>query len=193
MAGQESINSNENIIRKAEVMDVPIIQELLKKNLFKNLNEDERKDGYFFYEPTDEELIKIINDTGIYLSLSGDELKGYFMTMSKELAKTIPFEAEMLDHAEEMIFNNEQIKDYKYFVMAQLCVAKEYRGGTTFHKLHLNTRSAMKDRGFEIGVGEIEDGNELSLAVHRNLTDVGTYKASSGLKWHIMVADLSKD
>ncbi|MES3005850.1 MAG: hypothetical protein V4664_02790 [Patescibacteria group bacterium] len=193
MYNPEKHNHKEIIIRKAEALDVPLILDLLTKNLARNLSEEEKKDGFFHFEPTYEELLKIINDTGVYLSLRGEELKGYFITMSKELAQTIPFEAEMLANAERMLYEGKPLSEYNYVVLAQICVAKEFRGGMTFNRLHLATQSILKEQGFEIGFGEIEDTNSTSLAVHSYLTDVGTYIASSGLKWHIMVSDLRKD
>lgn len=193
MIHPESEHFNENIIRKAEVADIPSILKLLQENLAKNLSEEEQKDGFFHFEPTEEEMKKIVNDTGVYISLKGETLKGYFITMSKELGQTIPFEAEMIAHAEEMEYEGRAIKEYKYVLLAQICVAKEFRGGMTFNRLHLATQTMLKEQGFEIGFGEVEDKNSTSLAVHKYLTNVGTYNSQSGLKWHILVADLRKD
>ena len=64
------------IIRKAEVSDGPAILELLTKNLYKNLSPEDRGGGFVIFEPTAQELEKIINDVGIILSFSGNELEG---------------------------------------------------------------------------------------------------------------------
>ena len=186
-------SKKEDVIRKAEIVDAPKILDLLRINLAKNLSEDEKKGGFLYFEPTSEELERIINDTGIYLSMRGDDLKGYFITMSKELAKDIPFEAEFIKNAEKMSYDGKSIEEHNYAILAQICIAKEYRQGVTFHRLHLMTQSALKNQGFEIGIGEIEDKNDVSLSVHRNYTDAGTYTASSGLLWHVIVVDLRKD
>lgn len=193
MNGFESLPQREDILRKAEAFDAPLIFKLLRENLAKNVSAEEKRDDLLHYEPTDEELETIINDTGVYLSLRGETLKGYFMTMSKELAASIPFEAELLEHAEEMLFKDKLIKEYDYVILAQICVAKEFKGGMTFHRLHVATHSMLKEQGFEIGVGEILDTNSLSLAVHSDLEDAGAYVASSGLKWHVKILDLRKD
>jgi len=193
MYNPEKVNEKESIIRRAEIIDIPLIFDLLKKNLHKNLTEDERKEGFVFYEPTDEEMVKIINDTGVYLSLRGTELKGYFITMSKDLAETITFEAELLKNADKMVYDGKSLAEYNYALLAQIVIAKEYRGGMTFYRLHLVTQSMLKDQGFELGVGEVADNNSKSLAVHSYLTDVGTYTAESGTKWHILVSDLRND
>jgi hypothetical protein len=110
--------------------------------------------------------------------------------MSTELAKTIPFEAELVYKASDMVYDEKRIDEYKYAILAQICIAKEYRRGLTFHRLHLETRSKLREQGYEIGVGEISDQNSVSLAVHRNNTEVGTYIASSGIKWHVIVVEL---
>jgi hypothetical protein len=175
------------------MFDVPIILSLLRINLAKNLSEEEKKGGFLYYEPMQEEMEKIINDTGVYLSMRGSELKGYFITMSKELALSIPFESELVTQADQMVYEDTLVKDYNYAVLAQICIAKAFRGGMTFNRLHLMTQSMLKEQGYEIGVGEIADTNSNSLAVHSYLTDIGMYSATSGLKWHIMVADFRKD
>ncbi len=189
----ESKKPNENILRKAEIHDIPIIFSLLRENLAKNLTQEEKSDGFLYYEPTTVELEKIIHDTGIYLSLQGTELKGYLMTMSKELALSIPFERELVENAERMTYEEKPLGDYRYAILAQICIAKKFRNGMTFNRLHVSAQSALKDFGFELGVGEIEDTNTTSRAVHKYLSDIGTYTATSGLKWHVMVADLRKD
>ncbi len=189
----ETPAQKEDIIRRAEIFDMPIVLELLRKNLAKNIPQEEKRTDVLYYEPTEEEFCKIIKDTGLYLDMRGETLKGYFMTMSRELSQSISFEAEMLEHAEKMIFKNKPIKDYHYVVLAQILIAKEFRGTSTFHKLHASVHSALKEQGFELGIGEILDTNSLSLAVHSDLQDVGSYIASSGLKWHIKVLDLRND
>jgi hypothetical protein len=125
--------------------------------------------------------------------LKGSVLKGYFITISKELALTIPFEAEFIKNAERMFFKDKLISEYNYALLAQLLVAKEFRGGMTFHRLHDETESSLNEQGYELAIGEIVDHNETSLAVHRYFTDVGTYVAESGMKWHVMVLDLNED
>jgi hypothetical protein len=85
-------------------------------------------------------------------------------------------------NAEEMVYEDKKVSEYNYVVLAQICVAKEYRKGMTFNKLHLATQKMLKEQGFEIGVGEIEDSNQNSLAVDSYLTDIGIYTAKSGLK-----------
>lgn len=193
MYNPEKHDFKEDIFRKAEAIDAPVILDLLTKNLLRNLSEEEKKDGFFHFEPTNEEMVNIINDTGIYLSLKGEKLKGYFMTMSRELAQTIPFEAEMIMNAEAMMHEGKPISEYNYVVLAQICIAKEFRGGMTFNQLHVAAQSALKEKGFEICFGEIEDTNKKSLKVHGFMTDIGTYVALSGLTWHIMVSDFRKD
>ena len=189
MQSPEKINITETIYRRAELIDKPLILDLLRKNLAKNLPDDEKKFG-LYYEPSDDEFKKIIDDSGVFLCLKGEELKGYFITMSTELAKTIPFEAELVYKASDMVYDGKRIDEYKYALLAQICIAKEYRRGMTFHRLYLGTQSMLREQGYEIGVGEISDQNSVSLAVHRNNTEVGTYTASSGIKWHVTVVEL---
>jgi hypothetical protein len=189
----EKVKPAENIFRRAEMIDIPIIKKLLEENLGKNLSEEEKKDGFVTFEPTENELSELINDTGIFINLKGNELKGYLITASKELSKNIPFFNEMIENMESIEYDGKKIGDYNYGLLAQINIAKKYRGGTTFFRLHTYAQTALNEQGFELGIGEIADTNEKSLAVHRNLSDIGTYTAKDGLVWHVVVADLRED
>jgi len=189
----EQFKSQESIFRKAEIVDIPIIKKLLQENLSKNLSEEEKEEGFLFYEPKDEELEIIIKDTGIFISLKGDELKGYFMTMSSELAEKLPFINEMIENMDGMEYEDRPIKSYKYAILTQINISKKYRRGTTFFRLHAYTQDALRNAGYEIGVGEVSDTNKNSLDVHRNLVDIGIYQSNQGIKWHVLVVDLRKE
>ncbi len=177
------------IIRKAEVSDGPAILELLTKNLYKNLSPEDRGGGFVIFEPTAQELEKIINDVGIILSFSGNELEGYLMVMSKKLALTFAFEKELLTYAEQLKYQGKFISEYNYILLAQICIAKEARGKGTLKQLHQAMRIMLKDKGYEIGIGEIADTNSKSLGVHGFMIEVGTYTDSSRIKWHVVIAD----
>jgi predicted GNAT superfamily acetyltransferase len=190
----ESPKTSEEITRKAEVIDVPIILNLLRENLGQYLPEDsKKKEGFLSFNPTEAELAEIINDTGVVINMKGNELKGYFITLSKDLARKSSFWNEMLDNAESMDYEGKKIGDYNYALIGQICVAKAFRGGMTFNRLYYTTSSMLKEKGYEVAIGEIASDNAKSLAVHSFLTEIGTYESNSGIKWHVMILDLSKD
>lgn len=165
----------------------------MNENLLKNLNEDEKSDGFVTYEPTDEDLIKLIHDTGIFLNLKGLDLKGYIITSSTKVGREIPFFREMIDEMEKMDYDGKSIREYNYGILVQINISKKYRRGTTFFRLHTYAQENLKKLGFELAIGEVADDNPNSLEVHKNFADVGTYKAESGRIWHILVGDLRED
>ncbi len=190
MFNPEKPIQEKTIIRRAELMDIPLIRNLLQNNLGEMLTEEQKKDGFVTWNPSDDEMAEIINDTGIVLSMVGQNLKGYAITMSREVGCRNPFFSEMLKSAENMEFEKKPLSEYRYVVFAQICIDKMFRGGMTFHRLHSTTQNMLKEQGFEIWVGEIADSNKKSLAVHSTYTDVGIYRATNGIEWHIIVGDL---
>ena len=188
----ESVDNKEPSIRLAEVGDAPQILDILKQNLAVNLSSDESKEGFLYYEPTIPELERIINDVGILIATDGDEIKGYLMTMSRELASGIPFMCEMIDESAKMKYQGKDLNEYRYAILAQICISKKYRGGRIFARLHAMKDKLMKQKGYELGIAEIADQNVKSLTVHSFFTEVGTYLSSSGVLWHVVVQDFRR-
>jgi L-amino acid N-acyltransferase YncA len=188
----ESADNKEPNIRLAEEKDVPQILEILRQNLAENLSLDQKIEGFLYYEPTVPELKQIINDVGILVATDGDEIMGYLMTMSRELAESIPFECELIEKLGEMKYDGKDLNKYRYVVLAQICIAKKYRGGMTFARLHAMKDELMKQKGYELGIAEIADQNVKSLTVHSFFTEVGTYLSSSGVLWHVVVQDFRR-
>jgi hypothetical protein len=90
-----------------------------------------------------------------------------------------------------MMFDGKKIEDYKYGVLAQLCISENFRGTPmVFLRLHQATHSMLKDAGCELAIGGVWEGNTASMRAHQFLQDIGTYVSSSGKRWHIFVADL---
>jgi hypothetical protein len=91
----ETINPEKTTIRKAEMPDIPLILKLVQENLGENLTEEERDDGFIVWNPSESELAEIIDISGIFLSMAGEKLTGYLITMTKNLGLRSPFFSEM--------------------------------------------------------------------------------------------------
>lgn len=193
MKKNEPQNNMEEAVKRAEVLDVPKILKLLHENLEQNLTEDKKKkEGFLSFCPTEKELVEIINDEGVIINTKGSVLKGYFITLSKELADTIPFWIEMLNNTGKMEYEGIKIKDYNYVLIGQICVAKSFRDGVSFSKLYSAVTSILKSRGYEIAIGEISGDNYKSLVAHSFLKELGVYKSISNQEWHVVALDLKK-
>jgi len=173
--------------------DIPQILKLVQENLGENLTEEEKEGGFITWNPSESELAEIIDSSGIFLSMIGKKLKGYVITMTRDIGLRNPFFSEMLSYAEDMQFDGKYLSEYKYIIFAQVCIGKEFRGGMTFSRLYSTSQSMSKDQGFDVFIGEIADKNKKSLAVHSNYADAGTYKSSNGMVWHVIVGDLRND
>ena len=188
----ENKEKTNDVVRRAVAADAPFILKLLRENSVQNLKKEELKDGFVIYNPTLDELLKVIADTGVFVCFEKQVLKGYFMSMSRELAETIPFENELLQNSADLKYDNKQIKNYKHAIYAQICIAKEYRGGQIFKKLHVAAEQSLVVQGYELGIAEIAEENIKSKSVHGFMPEIGTYESKSGIHWHIHVRDLRK-
>ncbi len=164
--------------------DVPLIHELVNKYLEEN-PENKKEDGFLAYNPTEEELYKIVSELGVVVDKKGKEIKGYLMMLTPELAQKTEFFGELLGKLDDFLYKNKKLSQYNFCILAQIAISKEHRNSGTFKNLHSFTNFIVRQKGYEIGIGEIDDRNRRSLLVHTKLAgmkDVGVYKAKNGKK-----------
>ncbi len=184
----------ETEIRLATIEDIDQILALQERNLDKNLTPKEKESGGFIMMETSPELLaKIITNEGLPIARSKGKIVGYYMPMSPEQAKESGFFDKLLSSVEALEFKGKPIAQYKFAVLAQICIDKNFRGQTILPALYetLTKKLGLK---YEIGIGEINDENKRSLRANiekNGLTDIGTIEDDNGI-WHIAVKELQK-
>lgn len=93
---------------------------------------------------------------------------GYALTAFKESAifqaETVP----MIDHLETLVYNGRLIKEYIYYIMGQICIAKDHRGKGVFDMLYQHHKTVFQPQ-FELLVTEVSISNLRSLQAHKKL------------------------
>jgi hypothetical protein len=139
-------------------------------------------------------LREIIDELGIVIEKEGETLKGYLMVMTPERAAKTELFPELLNALEDITYDGKKLSEYNFCVLAQIATDEKFRAGNVFKKLHAFTHSWLSQL-YEIGVGEIDDRNQRSLAVHTKvakMTDAGTYTSHDEKKWHVVLFDYRK-
>jgi len=146
--------------------DLEGILALQRKNLAVNLSPEEVADQGFVTVVHHLDILRRMNEAGAHtIAKDGDQVVGYALTMLPSFRTEIPVLMSMFDRLDEMEWNGKSLQDTAYFVMGQVCVAKEYRGQGVFDRLYQGLKDFNSDR-FELVVTEISRRNTRSLRAH---------------------------
>jgi hypothetical protein len=158
----------------------------------KNLSEEEKRKWGFVSLGTSPEILKeIIEKEGLFVAKEGNKLIGYLIVMEVETAKNVPFFGPLINYIQNIKINNKYLSDYKYCIIAQICISKEFRGSGLLEKLYSYIKNKLSTK-YEIGVGEINAINFRSLAAHINKIGfkvIGEYSFQNE-KWYVVYLNL---
>jgi GNAT superfamily N-acetyltransferase len=162
---------------------------LQQQNLVKNITPAEAATQGFVTVVHDLDILRSMNDAAPHtIAKDGDKVVGYALTMLPQFRTDIPFLTSLFDMLDELPWKGRYFKALPYFVMGQVCVAKEYRGMGVFEQLYQGLRSFNAER-FEVVGTDISSRNTRSLRAHER---IGFERLSefavddSGEKWIIV-------
>ncbi|KAI8620784.1 hypothetical protein BC830DRAFT_1077561 [Chytriomyces sp. MP71] len=91
------------------------------------------------------------------------------------------------------IFEGRALRDVRYVIMAQVCVAEGWRGKGLVQDMYALFTREYRDRGFELVETEVSKANERSMKAHLKSGWVAIDSLfMEGGDWHIIVLDLTK-
>jgi ribosomal protein S18 acetylase RimI-like enzyme len=160
-----------NIIFTTVTTDKEIQQllDLQQRNLTKNISEDVANNQGFLTVVHNFELLSRMNQSvPQIIAKDGDEVVAYALVMPESFRFDIPVLRAMFELMDDLEYKGKLIKNTKYYVMGQICVAKDYRGMGIFDGLYAKHKAELSDR-FELCVTEIAKRNLRSLAAHKRV------------------------
>ncbi|GMU44999.1 MAG: GNAT family N-acetyltransferase [Xanthomonadales bacterium] len=100
---------------------------------------------------------------------SGDRLAGYCLMMAQEFRDQVPVLQPMFALLERLHWRGEALAgNPRWFVMGQVCVARDFRGMGVFDGLYQELRRAYSGT-FDFTVTEVSQRNPRSLRAHRRV------------------------
>jgi hypothetical protein len=171
--------------------EVMQILELQRCNLPHNLAENEKEEQGFVTVQHDPSVLKEMNEVSpSVIAKDGNRVIGYAMVMTPLFKERIPVLIPMFRAIENLHYQCSPLSSYRYFIMGQVCIAKEYRGQGIFYLLYENLRSRLKDK-YELLITEVSSRNQRSLKAHLNagLKIIHTYTDPAGERWELMIWD----
>jgi hypothetical protein len=115
---------------------------------------------------------------------------GYALTMLKEFSNKLPVLTPLIDIIEELSYKDIPLNSASYFIMGQICVAKEYRGKKVFAGLYAQLREQMQPH-YDYVVTGVAQRNTRSVKAHTNVgfRSILKMEADTGEKWDILLWD----
>jgi len=183
----------EEYIGLATGADIENIIKLQKENLHHNLSEVEKSNGFLFLENTHEDLKKILCGDGVMVVCkNNNELLGYLFSINLDYAKSLHFFSKLIESLENIDYEGKNINEYKYCILGQVCVKKDFRGKGILEKLYTKIKEELVYLNYDIAVSEIAENNTRSISANLGkigLKNIGHY-TSNGVQWLIVVLDL---
>lgn len=100
---------------------------------------------------------------------SGDRLAGYCLMMGREFREEVPILRPMFSLLDTLDWRGEALSENpRWFVMGQVCVARDFRGMGVFDGLYHQLR-AVYSAQYDFTVTEISQRNPRSLRAHRRV------------------------
>ncbi len=97
-----------------------------------------------------------------------DTLAGYALAMTKECSGIVPELFSLFDGLNQLMYKSKPLSEYSFYVMGQICVAKEYRGKAVFDMLYHMHKEIFHNK-YEFVVTQIATRNLRSMRAHERV------------------------
>ncbi|MES2796973.1 MAG: GNAT family N-acetyltransferase [Bacteroidota bacterium] len=142
---------------------------LQQKNLKKNISDEEMKEQGFVTVEHDFDKIKSMNASlPQIVAFNQNVVVGYALSMPLTFKNIIPELTPMCELLEELEYEGKSFKEYKYYIMGQICIDKSARGIGVFQMLYLEHAREFGEQ-FDFIVTEVSIHNKRSMRAHEKI------------------------
>ena len=173
--------------------DLKQILALQERNLKQNLSTEEKSAEGFLTMQFSLEMLQQLHELAPSVVVRDeDEIIAYAIVLLKEGRNAYPDLENMFLHLETLSWNDKPLVDYKFYVMGQICIDKNYRGQQVFNMLY-NKHRELYQNSFDCLVTEISTSNHRSLRAHKKIgfQTIHTYKDYMD-EWDVVIWDWFK-
>jgi hypothetical protein len=149
--------------------DLEQILDLQQLNLLNNISESERISQGFVTMHHDLATLKAMNAIAPAVIIKNHEkVIAYALTMFVECRHLMPTLEPMFRLFENLTWDQFPLKDYRYYVMGQICVAKEFRRKDLVRTLYEFHQKIYQPK-FDLILTEISTRNVRSMKAHEKV------------------------
>jgi hypothetical protein len=154
------------IFRIAIESDIAKIFKLQSANLYTNLSEAERTDGFITTPFTTEQIKTLIDRTGVFVADRDNAIAGYIFAGSWTFFSQWAIFPYMVSRFPQLNFQGMPLTTSNTFQYGPVCIDRTWRGTGVFPQLFETMRSHFSSQ-FPIGITFINQINSRSLAAHK--------------------------
>ena len=142
------------------------ILELQALNLKDNLPDEIGRTEGFLTVQHSMELLKEMNDhLSHIIAVDGETVVGYALSMVHEMNEQLPVLQPMFETLQAITYKGQPLYLSSFYIMGQVCIAKEYRGQGLLKALYEKHRTCYASR-FDYFITEVSKRNTRSLHAH---------------------------
>jgi GNAT superfamily N-acetyltransferase len=119
-----------------------------------------------------------------------EKVIAYLLAMTSESGNDIPVLIPMFEAFKTLLYLGKPVSTYKYMVVGQVCVDKNYRGQGILDKCYEEYRNSFESR-YDFAITEISGRNLRSINAHKRIgfNVVHTYAESDLEEWNVVILD----
>ena len=169
------------------------IRSLQSSNLRKNLSEAEAADQGFLIAEYDPDYLRRMNASQPpVVALDEDRVIGYALAATHAVRDGHPLLADLFLQINQLQFRGEPLKGVNYVVVAQLCVARNYRGIGLVNQLYKCFRESLQGH-YRHAITDVARANRRSLNAHLKTGFQRIHEISyDALEWDVLLWDWSE-
>lgn len=165
-----------SLVNPAE--DFEQILSLQQENLRDNINEEEmRSQGFVTLRHNPVILQKMHDLAPSVVAKDNGKVVAYALVLLQEAKPFFPYLESRLDRMSKLDWKGKSLDKYRYYIMGQICVSKQYRGQGLVEMLYQKHREVYSKQ-FDFVITEIALRNVRSLRAHEKVgfTIINTHK-----------------
>jgi L-amino acid N-acyltransferase YncA len=153
------------LFRRATDPDYAGILELQEANLFDNLSEEGRREGFLSARFSVEQFGQMNRDAAIVVAVDAGRVTGYACSASVKDSRRYPILSAMIETFGRTTFLGTVLADAKVCIYGPVCVDRAARGQGVFRKL-IHTLKEELAGHYEIAAAFIAKSNARSISAH---------------------------
>lgn len=145
------------------------VLQLQQENLVQYIDETEMKLQGFVTLRHDLKILEQMHGLAPTVIIKDDEkVVAYALTMLQECRQLIPDLEPMFALLDKLSWKNKPLNDHSFYVMGQVCIAKQYRGQGLFDELYKHHKKIYQQQ-FDVFITEIATRNHRSIRAHERM------------------------
>ena len=171
--------------------EIDQLLDLQKSNLPQNISAPEAQSQGFVTVEHDFELLKAMNDAEAHvIAKDQQQVVGYCLVMLASFQDRVPVLQPMFALLDGLSYQNKSLTTYQYFVMGQVCVAKDHRGRGIFDGMYQGLKQYYHQK-YDFVVTEVATRNIRSIKAHQRVGFelLHCYTDPRGEEWDVILWD----